>query len=286
MHSVAVVITTFKNPGRLSQLLENMEWAGVPEIPVYVFEDRAPSADWVDWHVRNAEVCDRFKWVSRFETTPKWGCMHGVIEYAMQHTEERWIIYVPDDVAFTRGGLLQEHAAALAYGRDFVGAIQAPYWNADELHQMGVVRRLDEPFETASVVHVPRNTHWDNGGIPRIYINVNGAGFTLNRDVFEEMGRVWPKSTWRLDEWFAWKVWNSGRVCLTVPGPPRVHRMGGATHLMPKGLKFSSVEGWMEATGGLDPTATGMRTREIMHRLPGEDWVSVYRFFSAGGSIG
>lgn len=284
--SIAIVITTFNAPERLAGLLDNMKWAGLPDVPIYVFEDPRPEGSPISDVTTQSyrEVCKEKKVVTGFYTSPEWICMHGIIDYAMQNTVEDWIIYVPDDIKFSRGGLWQEYAAARAFGRDFVGAIQAPYWNAEDLVTMGVLKSKEIFWNGWIPESIPRNPHWDYFGIPRAYINVNGAGFTLNRRLFEKM-KGWPRSTWRLDEWVGYQAWIHGMVCITVPGPPRIHYMGGATDRMPTNLPFHSVEGWIAATGGKTPVDTGEETIRIMNRLPGEDWNSILNFFKAGCSL-
>src|SRR5215831_9932365 len=121
---VAIVIITFRNPPRLSSLLDNMKWAGVPDIPVYVFEDPSPWPDHNEVMARNMEAT--LKHGYKYHIAPEWGCMQGITEYALNNTEEDWIIWVPDDVVFTRGALWNEYAGILTYGRAWVGGIQAP----------------------------------------------------------------------------------------------------------------------------------------------------------------
>lgn len=280
---VAIAITVFNKPERLAGLLDNMKWAGIPPIPVYVFEDPTPTNAGLEIMQRFVELCEHRN--VQYNRALEWGHMHGIIDYAMRNTDEDWIIYVPDDVRFTRGGLWQEYANVLAYGQySFVGAIQAPYWNADDLVTMGCMPYKDAMYHGWQPEGVPRNPFWDMRGVPRKYVNVNGAGFSLSRQQFNSMGG-WPRCTWRLDEWIGWTTWTSGRVCITSPGPPRVHYMGGSTGIAPDGTDYASVDAWKEATGGRSPIETGNVTFEIMDQLPEEDFDGIYRFFAEGNTL-
>lgn len=279
---VAIAITTYRNPGRLSSLLHNMYWAGMPDIPVYVFEDPSPFEDRAEITKENQRICDEYKLplMVRFE----WGCMQGIIQTAFEETDEDWIIYVPDDVRFTKGGLWNEYAGVMTFGREWVGGIQAPYWNATDLVTMGVLPFRDAMWDSKYLERLPRNPHWDGFGLPRKYINLNGAGFSLSRRLFKKMNG-WPMCTWRLDEWAGYQAWKLGMVCVTLPGPPRVHYFGGATPHVPNGLGYHTVEAWMQATGGLTPVDTGNETVKIMDKLKDDDWDSMIRFFGEGGTL-
>lgn len=289
MCSVAIAITTYRNPARLAGLLDNMRWAGIPDIPIYVFEDRTPLRDGEEIHAAYANVIsvngrERSVWpiVHRFERTDQWSCMQGVIDYAFQNTTEDWIIYVPDDVAFTRGSLWNEYAGVLAYGRDFVGGIQAPFWNAQDLVDMGIFQSKLDTYKPHD--RIPPNPHWNHPGVPRKYINLNGAGFSMSRKLYEKMGG-WPRCTWRLDEYAGYQAWKNGMVCITLPGPPRIHYFGGATHLMPDVKPdYSSVENWVRATGKT-PAEAGCEVQMIMDKIEDGSWDGILKFFNQGGSL-
>jgi hypothetical protein len=192
-----------------------MNWAGIPNVPVYVFEDPSPYEDREDTTRRYQDVC-LDKNIDMFKTAPEWGCMHGIIDYAFRNTKEDWIIYVPDDIIFTRGGLWNELGGVKTYGYDFVGGIQAPYWNATDLISMRVMPSREAMFNGWLPENVPQNPHW-NGmeGIPRKYINLNGAGFSMSRKLFDAMGG-WPRCTWRLDEYAGYMAWKLGMCCITL----------------------------------------------------------------------
>lgn len=261
MRSVAIAVTTFRNPEALESLLNNMFRTGVPGIPIYVFEDPSPDSDRNHLTECNQAVCDSFK-IKMF-TAPYWGCMQGIIDYAMRLTREDWIIYVPDDVQFQDGGLINEYEGVLKYGEWFVGGIQAPYWN---IHELPVA--MHEP--------IPRNPHWE--GTPRKYINLNGAGFSISRRLYDIMGGF-PHCTWRLDEWAGWKAWTSGMVCITLPGPPRLHMGGWGSRKIGRQVNFHTEEAWMEATGGLRPADTGQKTKEIMATINGDFWPDIVKHY-------
>lgn len=258
-----------------------MRWAGMPDIPVRVFEDPSPFADQEEVSKAYEQVCRDHK--VDLATAPSWGCMQGIIDFAMRVTGEEWMIYVPDDVLFTKGGLWNEYAGVLAYGREFVGAIQAPYWNAHELVDMGVMPSRDAMYNGWEPTSVPRNPHWEYPGLPRKYINVNGAGFSINRELYKAFGG-WPTCTWRLDEWAGYQAWMHNMVCITLPGPPRIHYHGGSTAEMPHGLDYSSVKNW-EAATGRSPEECGRVTNEVMDRIPDGTWNGILDFFNSGGSL-
>jgi hypothetical protein len=190
--------------------------------------------------------------------------MQGVIEYALRCTKEDWIIYVPDDVAFQPGGLLNEYEGILQYGDDFVGGIQAPYWNVHEL-----------PPTTNG--NIPRNPHWE--GPPRKYINLNGAGFSISRKLYEVMGG-WPTCTWRLDEWAGYQAWKNGMVILTLSGPPRLHFGGLGSQRIEKEVNFHTPEAWAEATGGLRPEETAKESYQLMDKVQGDTYDEIKRWYA------
>lgn len=267
MQRVAMLITVFRKPERLEYLLENMNWAGWPDIPCYVVEDRSPYPDAADVHEEYARVCKQESKISNLFLTPQWGCMQGSIDFGFQmlHNEYDWIIYIPDDVLFSANGLWNELSGVYTYGRRWVGGIQAPYWNAEELERIIGVSRSDM-FSNNWRPIVPYNKHWDNGGRPRKYINLNGAGFSLNTDLYRVMGS-WPKCTWRLDEYAGYMAWQKGFACITLPGPPRIHYFGGTTQLVPDGMVYHKEESWQQATG-FTPFEAGARSRAVMNTIP------------------
>lgn len=285
--SVAIAVTTFKRPERLRTLLENMTWSGLPDIPLYVFEDPVPDDRRSRVSSRMSAVCEEFNVPLR--TAPTWGCMQGAIQYAMEETSEDWIIYVPDDVLFTRGALWNMYGAVLTYGRPFVGGIQTPYWNADELFELGMMPHKECMYEGWKPESISRNPHWENGGVPRIYVNLNGAGFAISRKLWKAMGG-WPKQTWRLDEYAGYRSWFYGMVVITVPGPPAIHYFGGATPDMPEEKPdFSSVSAWKEATGET-PEESGLISREKMAKIPrvydgDATFNDCLSFFKSGGVL-
>lgn len=280
MKSIALVVTTYRNPPKLAALIDNMRWAGLPDLPLYVFVDPSPLEDSDEQFMQYAAVRDE-KNLPHLEFAPKWGCMQGILDYAMQHTTEDWVIYIPDDIIFSQGGLWNEVAGVMAYGRDFVGAIQMPYWNAQDLVDMCAMPHREAMFQGWLPIGIPHNPFWNRFWLPRKYINVNGAGFAISRDAYREMDGI-PQVTWRLDEWVGWKVWTGGRCCVTLPGPPRIHYHGGSTPEMPTGLAYNSIDAWVDATGGYKPEECGVILTSIMDALPNEEWPYILSFFQEG----
>ena len=279
---VAIVVTTFANPERLDGLLNNMIWSGMPDIPVRVYEDVSPYDNATAISAMYADVAQRHEVpIKNFGT---WQCMQGVFRSALYEAEEDWVIWVPDDVSFLRGGLWQEYANVLAYGREFVAAIQAPYWNANDLHSMGLIPSRGAIYDPDVLGNgIPRNPHWDWFGIPRTYINVNGAGFAV-RPSFVRKVEI-PLCTWRFDEWIGYCAWMSGKVCITSPGPPRLHYGAGGSSCMPPGLDYHTEAAWERATGGITVQECSTMMYSIKNKLPGEDWNQVLDFFSKGGRL-
>lgn len=278
--TVAIVVVTYGNPDRLSAVLDNMKWAGIPDIPVYIYEDPIPFDNRADV-TRDYEVVAKRHGFKLF-TAPKWGCMQGITQYAMETTNEDWIIWVPDDVLFTCGGLWNEYAGVLTYGREWVGGIQAPYWNAADLVTMGALSTKEVIF-SGWQPSVPQNPFWNDRGLPRAYINLNGAGFSINRQLWKDMGGF-PQETWRIDEYLGYQAWTRGYVCVTLPGQPRVHYFGGSTSRLPQGLDFHTEANWIKVLGCSVADATG-RIYQQIHKLPGGQWHEMVEFFNKGGRL-
>lgn len=280
--SVAVAITVFRDPSRLATLLANMYASGVPDVPVRVFEDPSPHGDREAITEGYRQVCQTYN--LQLLTAPHWSCMQGIIDYALRMTNEDWIIYVPDDVIFQTGGLENEYSGIVDYGRDFVGGIQAPYWNANELVEKGLVSDLAVLSNGFVPDTIPRNLHWDGNGVPRKYINLNGAGFSISRRLYEVMGG-WPTCTWRLDEWAGYQAWRHGMVCITLPGPPRIHLGGRGASKIGIPTDYHSVDAWRRATGGLAPEETAKLTYSLMDCISGDDWSAIEEHFSHGEQL-
>ena len=274
--SVAVAITVFRDPSRLATLLANMYACGVPDVPIRVFEDPSPHGDREAITEGYLNVCKMYN--LQLLTAPHWSCMQGIIDYALRVTNEDWTIYVPDDVIFQTGGLQNEYSGILDYGRDFVGGIQAPYWNADELVKNGVIESVSDLYNGLGTLRVPRNSHWDGTGVPRKYINLNGAGFSISRRLYDVMGG-WPTCTWRLDEWAGYQAWRHGLVCITLPGPPRIHLGGRGASKIGIQTDFHTVDAWKRATGGLAPEDTARITYSIMDKIKGDDWEAITKYY-------
>jgi len=285
--SVAVVIVTFKNPDRVRNLLRNIWWSGVPDCPIYVFEDPIPGDP-----VRRADIsaeyyklCTEFN--VRFDSAPSWGCMQGITEYAMRNTDEDWIIWVPDDVLFTKGTLLNEYSAIQKYGEDYVGGIQAAYWNAEDLIKKGLMKDKSGMFDGWIPDNIPENVHWNACGKPRCYVNLNGAGFSFNRKLWQAMGGF-PPNTWRLDEYAGFKAWQLGYVCITNPGPPRIHYFGGSTAYSTQKHDFHMQDQFEHAIG-MNLYEANIIARSQMAKIPATEpdgsWDDIKKFFDNGGSL-
>lgn len=265
----------------LSGLLDNIEWAGRPDIPLRVFVDPSPFEDTEEVNREYARLC-REKKVECY-ISPEWGCMQGLTEFMMHQTHEDWIIWVPDDVKFSKGGLWNEYAGVLTFGRWWVGGIQAPYWNAQDLVDMGVMTHKEQMLGGWNPESIPKNAFWDQFGLPRAYVNLNGAGFSLSRDLWKKMGGF-PQITWRLDEYAGFQGWVNGMPIITLPGPPRVHYLGGTTSKIPDGKQYHSAVAWETALGCSIAQATG-KIYEQMHKLPGGLFPEMLAFFNEGGSL-
>ncbi len=282
--SVAIIVITYRNPGYLAGLLENMRSAGWPDVPTYVFQDPSPFDDRAEVNAAYLDVINRFPEVTQFYTAVEWSCMQGITEHAFRMTDEDWLIWVPDDVHFTPGSLWNEYGGVLTYGRDWVGGIQAPYWNAHDLVAMGVMKSKEQMLHGWQPASIPRNPFWETGGMPRAYVNLNGAGFSLSRKLWSAMGGF-PKVTWRLDEYAGYQGWKHGMPIITLPGTPRVHYFGGSTDKLPEGYGFHTEEAWIAALGKPVAEATG-EIYSVMHRLKyGGMWNEMVKFFNEGGRL-
>lgn len=259
--SVSIAICTFRKPAKLRSLLENLKECGLPDIPVRVFEDPSPFEDREETTRENQAVCDEFNVPMR--TAPKWGCMHGAIQFAFEETDEDWLIYLPDDIGVRPGVLWQAYATVRTYGRYFVGAIQIPYWN----------------MQTAGGPVTERNPVWERYPVPFKYLNVNGAGFSMSRQLFKVIGH-WPRYSWRLDEYASWVAWQAGMVVLAAPGLALLHYGGGSWGLMPEvKWKLGTDEAWLQATG-VSVGQAERQSRDAMGRIEGEDFNAVLRRYA------
>jgi hypothetical protein len=273
--SVAIVVVTYRNPPRLASLLDNMEWAGLPDIPLYVFEDPSPRNDKDEISAQYIDLC-----MNRhipYKRPKAWSNMQGVTEFALREITEDWIIWVPDDVIFTRGALWNEYAGILAYGRPWVGGIQAPYWLASDLVTMGSMPNREAMFNGWIPNGIPQNPFWNDQGLPRAYVNLNGAGFSLNRELWRVCGGI-PQQTWRLDEYLGYMAWHIGYVIISLPGQPRIHYQGGSTPYGVAGGLWHTAEMYEQAIGKSIGDATG-EIYSRMQELPGGQWHEMVKYF-------
>lgn len=296
MASVAVNIHVYRKPKVLGYLLDNIKWSGWPDVPIRVFEDPSPFEDRRNITEAYQEICN--EWKVPFETANEWGHMRGVSEFAMKRTSEDWIIWVPDDVIFTRGGLWNEVAGVLTFGKPFIGGIQMPYWNSQDLSANGLLPVDPKPngdqwpFKSLMLKgwkpeNVPRNPYWDAYGLPRCYANFNGAGFAINRILWKRMGGYHPVTS-RLDEYAGFKAWQLGMPVITLPGPPRIHYFGGSAELIPVGGNPSDLHEYEQAMGmSLEDACTLIHTQRSKIPATAADgsFNDVLAFFQNGGSL-
>jgi len=237
---IHIGITAFATPQRLGTLLR-----ALPRdvAPITVFED--PSTE--ETHEVFVDVCEQHRVPLRLK--PEWGGMQGIIQYAVEQTPCEWFIYVPDDVLPTPGALewLVRWIEILPKS---VGLIQMPYWNYEDLNLGGDRWSMFHRPDLDWLRSVPLNPHWWG---PALYINVNGAGFALRRELWERIGG-WDLRTWCLDEYIAYRMWTqTDYVCVSVPGPAWVHGGGLSTpaqHALGHAhLRAATLDGWIDATG-------------------------------------
>lgn len=269
---VGIGLTTFNAPGRLRKLLtvlRDQDLLHKPYLPLRVFEDPWKEAVQKPYERICAEFDVPFMRVPPGHRVAKaesgWSCMQGAIEFAVENTPEPWFIYLTDDVLPTPLAIHDLLVWTKLFDSTRVGAFQIPYWNYDELPEVAKpfgdakARMWDEPHDWLR--NVPRNPHWDNGGKPRPYVNVNGAGFVLRRAAWEQVGGF-SQSTWCLDEDMGAKIWlRTPHIVVTVPGPPFVHFMGGS--LDHPEHHFHCESCW-KAAGWPDKTEVHRQTREAM----------------------
>jgi hypothetical protein len=231
--SIAIGITTFHAPMRLRKLIEilrdqgSLEYFSKVGIPIRIFQD--------PWrkHEYDNIIYDQIGREYRLPLTrlPKWSCMQGSAEFAVENSPEDWFIYLPDDVLPAPGALNRIVDWIIRLDRSPVGALQVPYWNADELPNPPWAPGGKEAMWHLSsewLWNVPKNPHWEITGKPYPYVNLNGAGFAIRRATWQAVGGF-SQETWCLDEDMGAKIWlRTAEIIVALPGPPFVHYMGGA----------------------------------------------------------
>lgn len=268
--SISCGITVYGNPPRLRHLLSNLRWSGIPEeITFRVFEDPKDRETSLEYE----KICEEYK--VPYYRAPSWGCMHRIGQFAVLNSPEDWFIYLPDDVLLTKGHLANIVQSIYDYHFTSVGAFQTPYWNADELvekYQIVGPKDKNELWRVTgfSVLNgYPENPYWSKCA-PRIYVNLNGAGFILRRKAWELVGGFSP-DTWCLDEDIACRIWYyTGYNIFTLPGPPLIHYFGAtsADGTQPD-HKFWTGEAW-EKAWGMDKKETHRLIRLAMEDAGGD----------------
>lgn len=241
--SLCAAITCFAEPFRSRALLEEIEAQGGPgEFRLEAFED--PSAK-----ATSAEFKTLFDSHGvPLKTRGEWGCMQGVADFAFQEVEADWILYLPDDVLPTPG-YFEWVARWMRTLPPEVGGLQTPYVNFCDLFPEKPNNAMYAP-NRSWLREVKWNPHWYG---PCMYLNMNGAGFAIRKDVYRKVGPL-DLRTWCLDEWLSWKLMTETEyVVMCVPGPPTVHQ-GGASTIAQHALglahkRHSTIDGWMDAIG-------------------------------------
>lgn len=273
--SIGLAMVTFNAPLRLRSLLsiatqDNL----IPDLPFRLFEDpwKPEAQAQYDRVAREFKVpyyrVPKDHRVSKDPNTG-WSCMQGAVEYAVENTPEDWFLYWTDDVLPTPGAF--QNIIQWIYELDSypVGAIQWPYWNADELPVKPWAHK-DSMWlpDSGWLAEIPQNPHWNGpSNAPRPYINLNGAGFALRRSTWEQVGGFSQK-TWCLDEDISLKIWlKADQVIVTVPGPPFVHYMGASLDHPPH--EMHSLACW-KAAGWSEKDVCEKQVRALM-REQGEE---------------
>jgi hypothetical protein len=259
--TIAIGIHVYANPDRFDRLMQNILWSGVPaDIKIRVFEDPKLTDTNQEISKRYQKLCEKYN-VSYYRA-PSWGCIHGIVQFAVMNSPEDWFIYVPDDVLFTKGHFQGVVDHIYKYNHTCAGMFQTPYWNAHEYKpgwpSSDYKYLWTIPIEKANkfLETVPENPHWSHEDkMPYLYINVNGAGFALRRKVWEEVGGFSPK-TWCFDEDIAVRCLMYSRYHIfAIAGKPSIHLFAGSTldGTQPQ-HQFSTLESWIKAWG-MDKTA-------------------------------
>ena len=255
--SISLGITVYANPDRLARLLHNLEWSGIPaSLKIRVFEDPHDDVS----STRYRELCRQHN-VSYYRM-PSWGCMHKIGQFAVMNSPEDWFIYMPDDILVTKGYLQNIIDIISKYKDSSAGLFQVPYWNAHEYTpgwpggNYKYLWQCSPESMLNFLASVPENDYWSKTK-PRPYINVNGVGFVLRRQLWGEVGGFSPE-TWSLDEDISVRCWMYSRYNIfTMPGAPCIHLFGGTSQdgTQPK-HQFHTMESWIKAWGA-DKTGIG-----------------------------
>lgn len=251
-----IVIPVYGNSLRLSRMLEVIREQSVLR-HITIVEDYS-----------NEEVHQSFRGLAyKYNLVHirarEWLGMQGTVQFAMNELRGDWMIYLPDDVLPTPDSIANV-VRWLRIVPDWIGAVQVPYWNYDELF-VGKHRELMLEGSLEWLYSVPINPHWYG---PCMYVNVNGAGFALRRSVWEQVGGFSQK-TWCLDEDISARIWLNTNyyAIVTIPGMPWIHQCGGSTRDQHKfghyDYRESTIDGWLDEWG-IDKSTMNTRIKDVM----------------------
>lgn len=248
MPTLGVAIVTYNGAARTEELLKSLEPERRYIDKLVVAEDPCP---YPQVHQRLVEAS--IKYYCDLVTGSTWGCMQGNATMAMNYCDTDVVCLLSDDILVTPGCIKAMREFWETYWHLPIGLAQFSYWgNWSDLVKLNLIADASEfwPRWPEYITKVPRNEFWDNGGKPRIYINVNGSGFAIRRDIWKTVGGFSPE-TWCYDEDIAVRVWlNSPTIVVTVPGPPFVH-FGGASQCGTEhpDTDYHTLLAWVKAWG-------------------------------------
>ena len=297
LNDVAVVIPSYDGMYRLRKMVESLkrnDLEGMCNTQIAVIQDKSD--------VNYDEVRNEYAWLCsengfKFHALDEWSNMHGAaqkaFEYAVDIWSPRWIIYLGDDVFFTKGSLMNMIHFVTMNDLDTVGLVQFPYWNTQDLSDGGHCefkgpelfwhkRQIwGQPLDWTD--KVPPHPHWNEGvarewgqepGIACPYVNVNGCGFACKTETWIKAGGF-AEGTWCLDESISVRTWmKSDQSIVALPGPPLVHYFGGATESDPPKHDLYTEEAWAAAmhmskheAGEISRKIMGMRAPAVIDEM-------------------
>ncbi len=254
LSKVRVVVPSFNGVARVTGLLSSIAEhdPGVfTSVPIHIFEDPCGFPGVKEGYDRLASI-----FPVHVHHIPTWSNMHGAAQYAFEHVDAEWIIYLGDDVMVTPKALTSVCYFLEMNELETVALVGIPYWNAHDLSEDQSEREYPGPALLKSkydmynvgyewLTKVPRNAHWEGEGFAQPYVNVNGVGFAAHRPTWESVGGF-CRDTWCLDESLSVRVWTlSERSIVCLPGPPFVHFFAGATLASPPQHDLHTEEAWI-----------------------------------------
>jgi GT2 family glycosyltransferase len=276
---IAICIPTYNGVDRCRYMLETLmrNDPDAQSVPIFVVEDLFGREEDPEKRKEVSDGYDALEMDYPVEVfhSDTWRNMHGNAKYAFEIAQREcnpdWIVYLGDDLAITPGSLSNMLHFLRENDLPTVGAVQFPYWNADDiafstsshpdLDDVGVFWSRDRDFYATYdwTRRVKLNPHWQGvwrehteepmPGVAVPYVNVNGVGFAVHVPTYNECGGF-AEGTWCLDESLSYNVWtrsNRGVVCL--PGPPLVHYFGASTMAKPVQHDMHTEQRWIEAIG-------------------------------------